>query len=124
VDALGYRKPPAGDLSMHLRILIACAEGAVIPDLPENVGRGSPKKVRAQKIARIVAIHYWHLTGRLPARTNDPGTSQTSGQFVNLLKDIFSILGVKASAGAQTKALRAWKEAPWSVEINRPERSI
>jgi hypothetical protein len=98
VDALGYRKPPADDLPTHLRILIASAVK------PGPAGRGSP--IRAQNIARIVATHYWRLTGRLPARTNDPDTSQTSGRFVNLLRDIVSILGVKADAG---------EPPPWST---------
>jgi hypothetical protein len=49
VDALGYPKPPAGALPMLLRILIAAADAAVIPDLAKNAGLGSPKKIRCRR---------------------------------------------------------------------------
>jgi hypothetical protein len=121
VDALNLRHRPFKLLPVLLRGFIMSTQEAVIPDLPEKTVRGQPKKERAKTITRLVATHYWCLTGRVPARTNDPITGQSSGQFHKLLGEVFRILNVEASAAAQTRAVREWKGAPWPVENSRPK---
>lgn len=97
--ALNYQPAALRELKTKLRILHAATETVEF-----TARNGQPKKIQPKKIARIVAQHYYRLTGRKPALTNDPyNGGKTKGQFVELLQAVFEILGIKASALSQAK---------------------
>ncbi len=90
-------------LRTTLRILKIAAKSAEI--------RPSPRvatKVQPRKIARRVGEHYCALTGKLrptvPDRNGVP-----YGPFLELLIEVFRILGVNASAASQGRAVsKSW----------------
>jgi len=108
LDSLNYRQAALRKLKTELRIFHEVVKAAKF-DAPH----GQPPKAQAKKIARIVGLHYYGLTGRIPAKTVDPVSSEASGQFVELLRTVYKILGInKASAAAQTTVLnKEWRDA-------------
>jgi hypothetical protein len=97
LDALNYRPEALFKLKRDLKILLAAAKTAEV-----KTRRSPPRKLQEQKIAQIVAQHYFALTGKKPTvsvslRNGDPSP------FVKLLTDVYRILGVKVSAASQAK---------------------
>jgi hypothetical protein len=103
---LGYRPGaligPAG-LTTRLRILIAIASRAEVPDQPPN--RGPKEKDHPRSIARMTAEHYYRLTGDKPHVNTNPGTRKAYGPFLVLLTEIYAALGIEASAESQARAV-------------------
>lgn len=121
VDALNYRQDALMSLKTQLQILRGSATSVEIPEAPENTGRGAPKKFQPRKIAEVVAQHYFGLTGKVPTRNVDSDQGNSYGQFVELLKTVYDILGVDASADSQTRAVvKAWP----SMEFKRQKAGI
>jgi len=107
LDALNYRQDAIRRLTQNLRILWVYAKMAKVPQILNNTGRGAPKKVQEKKISRVVAIHYFGLTGKKPTMT--VVYDKAGGEFFVLLRTVFEILGIKASAEAQARAAcRDW----------------
>jgi hypothetical protein len=120
-DALNFRKAALMSLKTQLRILQASAISAEVPEAPKNTGRGAPIKVQPRKIALVVAQHYFGLTGRVPTRNVDSDQGNSYGQFVELLKTVYDILGVDASTDSQARAVvKAWP----SMEFKRQKAGI
>lgn len=104
LDALNYREVALRKLKTNLRIF---QTGIITTEVQEslvNTGRGAPKKIQPRKIARLVAQHYYALTGKKPTAPSKDGKAY--GPFVELLNAVYRILGVEASAESQTKSLR------------------
>ena len=81
-------------------------------------GQGTARKDAAARVARLLAHHFEGLTGSPPTRITPlkDGMAQPSGgPFVNLLGEIFGILGISASADSQAKS------AIEAMEKNQPE---
>jgi hypothetical protein len=66
-DALNFRPKALQHLRANLRILATCADESVIAEQPAGTGKGAPTKEQANRIADVVAIHYFRLTGREPS---------------------------------------------------------
>jgi hypothetical protein len=105
LGALNYKPTALKELALKTRILHAAAQSASA-EIAESkrakpkAGRGRPPQVepsQPQKIARVVAQHYRGLTGKKATRYN--------AEFVALLREVYKILGIKASAGSQAEAL-------------------
>jgi hypothetical protein len=92
--ALNYRPAALERLKTDLRILAAAArEGKA-----DKAGR--PKQdgpSQATKIAHAVAQHYCGLTNKAPTAHDQ--------RFLDLLKAVYAVLGVKASARSQAMSL-------------------
>jgi hypothetical protein len=111
-EALNFRKGVLVNLTLQLSILEASANHAEVLRAPPNALRGAPIKTQPRKITQAVAQHYYCLTGRAPTRnvTWDAGNSR--GAFVERLKTVYAILGVKASADSQAKAVaKEWRSS-------------
>lgn len=110
--ALNYRPTALRELKSKLRILHAAAETV---EFKARIGQ--PKKIQPKIIARVVAQHYYHLTDREPALTNDAyNGGKANGQFVELLRTVYKTLGIKASAPSQAKLVN--KEWPAFIRNN------
>ena len=74
--------------------------------LPANPERevGAPKKVLGPRVARLVAQHFYGLTGLLPSDGIPLGGGPAGGPFVELLSEIYNILEVNDSATTQATA--------------------
>jgi hypothetical protein len=71
---------------------------------------GAPTKSRPAEIAAVVSQHYYGITGKKP--TVPRRENKAYGPFLELLKTVFEILDVSASAEAQANAIsRQWKPA-------------
>jgi len=112
-DIPGFRRGmligPAG-LTTRLRILISIAESARanVPDQEPNVGAG--EKVQPARIADRTATYYCVLTGEEPTVRVNADTYHSYGPFLDLIKEVFGILGVDASPVSQaTAAYRRFK---------------
>lgn len=85
--------------------------------LPHVAGR--PPKSESKHLAIVVANFYNNLAGRRPTVTRDPITSESGGEFYNLLDSIFSILEVeddpRTAAEFVRKHWHAIDKAPGSV---------
>jgi hypothetical protein len=110
IDALNYRDGVligTAGVTTQLRILIASASCAEIPDQPSS--RGAKVKVQPRRIALAVAAHYHRLTGDRPTvdtrqiDTDYDKGSESYGPFLDLLTEVFAALGVKASPESQAK---------------------
>jgi hypothetical protein len=104
LTALNYRRPALASLKTNLRILHVAAKTAEV-----KARRGAPKKIQPRKITEVVAQHYYGLTGKKPTVPSKDGKAY--GPFLELLGDIFKILGVKGvSAESQARELvKGWK---------------
>jgi len=105
LDALNYRQAALSELKTKLRILHAAAEAADV-----KTRHGAPQKAQPRKTARVVAQHYYALTGRKPTVPKKDGKAY--GPFLELLRTVFEILGInkKASALSQAEEIsRDWK---------------
>jgi hypothetical protein len=115
IEALGYLKPwptGPGGLETQLRILIAAASSAELPELSANAGKGAPVKYQARKVARTLAQHYLGLTGKLPTRIVSENKS-AYGSFIVLLTAVYKILGIEAEADGQAReAIRFMVKSP------------
>jgi hypothetical protein len=106
IDALSFRQLELRKLMTNLRILHVSAEEAAKAGV--NFRDGAPKKTQAQRIAIVVAQHYCGLTGKIPTLSKKEG--KVYGPFFHLLKDVYEVLGVKASAESQASdVIRNWK---------------
>jgi hypothetical protein len=69
--------------------------------------RGRPTKKRALEIAKRAAATYEDLTGKRPGRVIDGITGNPSGEFFEMLRDIFEAFDIEADAAwALRQALR------------------
>lgn len=96
IDALNYRKEAlTGPLGIRtkLKVLIAAADSATVPELPANAGRGRRPHVQARKIAFEVAKHFYALTDKLPTVRTLEGKAY--GPFIDLLGDVFAALEIR-----------------------------
>jgi hypothetical protein len=99
LDALNYQPAALSKLLMQLRILHAAVKTVEL-----ETRRSAPTKFQEQKIARVVAQHYFALTGRKPTVSVSHRNGSPS-PFVELLTSVYSILGVKVSAASQAKMI-------------------
>jgi hypothetical protein len=106
IDALAYRLTGPAGLTTRLRILIAQASCAEVPD-DLRAKKGAGVKVQARRIANTTAEHYYRLTGNNPTVIVNPDTNKAYGPFLDLLKEIFDVLGITASAESQAAAAAA-----------------
>jgi hypothetical protein len=107
LDSLNYRQTALSELKTKLRIFHEVTKAAKF-----HAPRRQPPKVQARKLARVVGQHYYGLTGRIPAKTVDSISGNARGQFIDLLRTVYKILGIKASAEAQATALnKEWRAA-------------
>jgi hypothetical protein len=97
LDALNYRKAALRELETNLRILHFAVKTAEV-----ETRRSAPTKTQEQKIARVVAQHYFALTGKKPTVSVSVKDGNAS-PFVELLTAVYGTLGVKASAASQAK---------------------
>ena len=68
---------------------------------------GSPRKHSEQSIARFLAGHFKGLTGDDPGRSTpvkDGYALPTGGRFIQLLSEIYRVLGIAASPDSQARA--------------------
>ena len=97
------------DVKLTLGDLWDATISAEFSNVPDNSGMGAPPKPDARRVAWLVALFYYRLIGKNPTVSADEGTSY--GPFLDLLKEIYSILGYPASADAQGRAVaHEWKE--------------
>lgn len=66
---------------------------------------GRPKANTGALVAESVKRAYERLTGKKATAPFNEKTSETYGPFVQLMKDVFAALEIKASASAQAKAI-------------------
>jgi hypothetical protein len=112
--ALNYRPAALRGLKTKIRMLQAAAKLAgnrlaEAKKASDKDSRGRPKHLRgrrtqdgpsqATEIARVVAQHYRGLTNKKPTAHNKV--------FLDLLKDVYTVLGVKASAQSRAMTLSA-----------------
>jgi len=101
IEALNFRQSAIGKLKTDLRILHAAAKEADVAGV--NFRDGAPQKSQARKIAIVVATHYFGLTGKKPTLSRNKDGAY--GQFFDLLKAVYEILGVNASTESQANGL-------------------
>lgn len=102
IEAINFNWSKIGTLRLQLRVLHLGAKTA-----KPNVVRGAPKKGQPRVIAEVVATHYWVITGKKPTVPKKAGVSY--GPFLKLLKTVFEILEIRASAQSQAEAVsRTW----------------
>jgi hypothetical protein len=75
---------------------------------PQASRKGAPAKNQPQKIAQITAMHFYGLTGKRPTRSTPVDYGKARGPFIELLTEIYEILGISASAANQAKAAIAF----------------
>ena len=106
--ALNFTRPAMFRLQVALRALYFAAHNADM-----TVNRGRRPSEQANAIAESVALHYWALTARKPTvRKND---GKPYGPFLILLKAVFEILEIEASAPSQAE----WVARNWDQIISR-----
>jgi hypothetical protein len=119
IDALNYRTGaligPRG-LTTRLRILIAAAFHAEIPELPANAGRGRRVRDQPRRIADATAEHFYRLTGKMPTVRTPFSGGKPYGPFIELLTEVFAILGI--TQGVENHA----REAIRAMEEYRPKK--
>lgn len=112
---LNYQDGSLTQLKSSLRVLWTAAQ------LHTDNGRpGAREKLRARKIACIVAWHYYGLTGRKPTVPKD-SKGKPSGHFLKLLKTVFEILDIERElrslprdkAGTQLDKASSYAQAEW-----------
>jgi hypothetical protein len=102
LDALNFQPAALRELKTKLRILHVVAKQADV-----NARSGAPKKAQPSKIALVVARHYYGLTGKKPTVPKKDGIAY--GPFLELLKAVYGILDIKASAASQAEKIsRNW----------------
>jgi hypothetical protein len=74
-----------------LRIGAEFAPGDIL-DLSPNAGKGRPRKDNVARLAKKVAFHYVHVTGKKPTVRVKDGIAY--GPYLQLIADIFAILEV------------------------------
>jgi len=92
-------------LPLDVRLIVTACAYFEIPELPPPARSGAPEKDLAALVARMVAEHYNRLTGKRPTRITRCGRSKAYGPFIELLTEIYRILGIKASPENQTRAV-------------------
>jgi hypothetical protein len=97
LQALNVRLDALHSLKLTLRVLHHNAKIGI-----PTVRSGAPTKDQPRRIARVVAQHYFGLTGRKPAVSKKDGAP--SGNFLDLLKAVYKILGVDKIASAVSQA--------------------
>lgn len=111
--ALDMSQKTLPDLRLKLRVLSEEAKAARIVRKA-----GPPEKVQATKIARAVAVHYYHFMGRNPSVPKREGKAY--GPYLNLLSKIFKILELKASAESQAeKVVRNWQPPEYGIRTEK-----
>jgi hypothetical protein len=110
LDALNYQKDALRQLRIGLIVLYGAAIQAKVSPATK------PEKIQERKIARVVAQHYYDLTGKAPSVSTKDG--KANGPFLDLLNAVYEILDVRASAESQARTVaREWKsgqpERPW-----------
>jgi hypothetical protein len=120
-DALNADLRAMTSLPLQWRAAILVIAQEEIPSLTKKAGKGAPVKHRARKAARIMAQHFFGLTGASPARITDHDRPPSA--FVDLLTTIFAILGIDAKADSQAKtAIQWWHEARPAPVQKKPTR--
>jgi hypothetical protein len=97
LDALNYQRSALRKLQAQLRILHFAAKTAEVV-----TRRSAPTKLQEQKIARVVAQHYFALTGKKPTVTVRVKDGKAS-PFLELLTAVYRIIGLNVSAASQGK---------------------
>lgn len=104
--ALNIRPEALRRIMRDIRILRGAA-GTADP----AIRGGRPRKISATKIAERVGWHYMRMTGSAPTIIVRDGVA--GGRFVELLKGVFAVLHVTASAEAQARsAIRSLRRKP------------
>ena len=81
------------------------SDATVIAERSSKKPKGQPKKLAQKRLADTLASEFYRLTGELPTQNNTGGYSQTTANsFVNLVRDIFKILGIRDSADSMARA--------------------
>jgi hypothetical protein len=98
-------------LKTLLRLLDATSKFADPPKLPPNAGTGRPKNTYAQRAADVTARYYWLLSGKDPTaiKPNKKGDIPYS-EYLSLLEEVFSILGLKDNKPATYATDAVWPE--------------
>lgn len=108
----------AGFSERHLLLKLASklhlsARGADVSNVPENQGKGRREARLPLAIASILAFHYRELTGKEPTIITHASSAEEGkayGPFLDLVKAVFSALGIEASAEAMArKSIRITK---------------
>jgi hypothetical protein len=103
ITALNLRKQALMTFKTTARTLTLVAGGSSISSVA-----GAPEKKHARKVAETVGIHYCRLTGKKPTVPKKGGVPY--GPFLTLLKRVYKVLGIKASAASQAEAVcRNWR---------------
>jgi len=103
LSALNHGSMGLQELTIRLKVLHKVTAKPVVKRPP-----GRPTKIQPAKITKVVAQHYYRLTGRKPAVSkNLHGVA--GGCFLELVQKVFMILGVEASALSQAEKIsRNW----------------
>jgi hypothetical protein len=123
-DGLGD-PPPTYSLPHQLRLRLTVLAGeagalsqdieAFLADIPRRP-RGAPKHTAAPQIALYLYQEFERLTGRNPTRSVAQSGDE-GGEFTTLVREVFEILGVKASP--EQAARHAIVEATKPMVINQ-----
>jgi hypothetical protein len=68
---------------------------------------GQPKKEAAARVARLLARHFAGLTGSRPTRITpikDGYAKPSNSRFMDMLAEVYEVLGIEASADNQAKS--------------------
>lgn len=92
-------------LSMPLdtRLLLVRAMHIETPTSDGRSKRGAPKLTIPDSVAERAGLAYYHLVGKMPRRGDD-------SSFVFFLSQVFSALGIEASADHSAKHAIRWLE--------------
>jgi hypothetical protein len=118
------RPPPTGqhpdhrlrrDLAGVLELFARRAEHAdkFLERNPKPAPQGAPSKQQAPAVTQFAGSVYERLTGKVVRHpTFNAATSTATGPFLTFLKELFSVLGIKASARSQLNAFLDQKSTP------------
>jgi hypothetical protein len=104
LDVLNFERNALTRLHAKLRILNITAEETEV-----RGERKVPEKVQPHEIAKTVALHYCRLTGKKKPTLSKSWDRKVGGAFFKLLKTVYDVLDVKASAESQAdKIIKEW----------------
>jgi hypothetical protein len=103
LKALGKLPPPVQDmLSREAPGFLICAKTLLSAE--RKAGRGQPKKTQKGEIAWKVGYIYHRRTGKKPTVSNQE-EGKARGPFLNLLTNVYQILGIPGGAERQAKVV-------------------
>lgn len=77
------------------------AHNSIDEEKPGN--KGANRRVHAPKVTDNLCLAFTEICGKQPTLIVDPVTSEASGRFLDLVHDIFEILGIGASPESQAR---------------------